>query len=77
MTEGKAVRLTLEAEQRDHYGRWLAHLVLLDGTSVGEVLLKEGLAAAIAIPPNVTQIVRLQAAESQARQANRGLWGDS
>ena len=77
LTEGKAVRLILEAEQRDHYGRWLAHLALLDGTSVEEVLLKEGLAAAIAIPPNVAQIVRLQAAESQARQARRGLWGDS
>ena len=77
LTEGKAVRLILEAEQRDHYGRWLAHLFLLDGTSVEEVLLKEGLATAIAIPPNVTQIVRHQAAESQARQARRGLWGDS
>lgn len=77
VTAGKVVRLVLEEEQRDHYGRWLAHLVLSDGTSVEEILLKEGLAAAIAIPPNVAQIVRHQAAEAQARQARRGLWGHS
>ena len=77
LVEGKAVKLQLEAEERDHYGRWLAHLVLADGTNVEEVLLKEGLAAAIAVPPNVAHIQRHQAAEAQARKARRGLWTDA
>lgn len=79
LVQGKRVRLILEEEQRDHYGRWLAHLQLADGTRaekilVEEILLREGLAAAIAIPPNVGQVHRLFAAETAARAARRGIW---
>lgn len=75
LVQGKNVRLVLEEEQRDHYGRWLAHLQLPDGTRVEEVLLKEGLASAIAIPPNVSHWRRLFDAETVARAARRGIWG--
>ena len=75
LVQGKNVRLVLEEEQRDHYGRWLAHLQLPDDTKVDEVLLKEGLASAIAIPPNVSQVRRLFEAETVARAARRGIWG--
>ena len=75
LVQGKNVRLVLEEEQRDHYGRWLAHLQLPDDTRVEETLLKEGLAAAIAIPPNVSQVRRLFEAETAARTARRGIWG--
>lgn len=77
LVKGKTVKLQLETEERDHYGRWLAHVILADGTNVEEVLLKEGLAAAIAIPPNVAHVQRHQAAEAQARKARRGLWADT
>ena len=76
LVQGKGVQLVLEEEPRDHYGRWLAHLLLTDGTSVEEILLKEGLASAIAIPPNVSQVRRLFEAETSARTARRGLWGN-
>jgi len=36
LVQGKNVRLVLEEEQRDHYGRWLAHLQLPDDTRVDE-----------------------------------------
>jgi micrococcal nuclease len=75
LVQGKNVQLVLEEEQRDHYGRWLAHLQLTDGRSVEEVLIKEGLASAIAIPPNVSQWRRLFEAETAARAARRGIWG--
>jgi len=75
LVQGKNVRLVLEEEQRDHYGRWLAHLQLPDDTKVDEILLKEGLASAIAIPPNVSQVRRLFEAETVARAARRGIWG--
>ncbi len=75
LVQGKKVQLVPEEEQRDHYGRWLAHLRLPDDTRVEEILLKEGLAAAIAIPPNIGQVRRLFAAEAVARAARRGIWG--
>lgn len=74
---GREIRLVFEEQEHDHYGRSLAHLELMDGTQVEEALLKEGLASAIAIPPNVREITRLQAAEALARHAHKGLWGDS
>ena len=77
LVQGKRVRLVLEEEQRDHYGRWLAHLRLSDGTKVEEVLLKDGLVSAIAIPPNVHQWKRLFDLETVARSAQRGLWGNA
>jgi len=77
LVEGRDVRLLFEEQQTDHYGRLLAHLELADGTKIEETLLGDGLASAIAIPPNVRDITRLQAAEARARQAHRGLWGDS
>lgn len=73
----REVRLVLEEEQRDRYGRWLAHLQLPDGTWVEEILIKEGLASAIAVPPNVSQLRRLFDAESTARTARRGIWGSA
>ena len=77
LVEGRDVRLLFEEQQTDHYGRLLAHLELADGMPIEEILLKEGLASAIAIPPNVREIARLQAAEALARQARRGLWADT
>lgn len=74
---GKTVRLAFESEQRDHYGRWLAHLQLPDGTDIGEQLVREGLAGLVAIPPNVQAVTRLQAAEREARNNRRGLWGQA
>ena len=75
LVQGKNVQLVLEEEQRDHYGRWLAHLQLPDNTRVEEILLREGLASAIAIPPNVGQVRWLFEAETVARTARRGIWG--
>jgi len=77
LVQGKNVKLEFEEEPRDHYGRSLAHLVLTDNTSVEETLLKEGLASAIAIPPNVGQWHRLFEAERGARAARHGIWGNA
>lgn len=60
-------------ERRDHYGRTLAH-VYAAGQDVSRVLLEAGLAAVIAIPPNVRRSTCYVAAERAARRAGRGLW---
>jgi len=75
LVQGSRVRLDFEDEHRDRYGRWLAHLWLADGRSAEEILVAEGLACVVAIPPNIRDTARLLAAETVARQARQGLWG--
>lgn len=73
----RPVQVEFGVEERDHYGRWLAHLRLADGRSAEELLLREGLAFAIAVPPNLERLARHRAAEAEARRARRGVWNQS
>lgn len=68
------VTLVPDQETHDRYGRMLAHVLLPDGRSVQELLLEQGLASLIALPPNLDRIERYQAAERRARTQRRGLW---
>lgn len=77
LIKGQALTLTHGREPKDHYGRWLVHARLADGASVEEILLREGLAWAIAIPPNVDRLDRLLKAENEARAAGHGVWGEA
>ncbi len=76
LTKNQAVTLILDTEERDRHGRLLAYLILPDGRDVQELLLREGIAALVAIPPNLRFLSRYQAAAEQARRARRGLWSD-
>jgi len=76
LVRGQRLRLVFERERQDHYGRQLAHLLLPDGTSVEQILLREGLAWAVAVPPDIDRIPESLAAENQARAAGRGVWGE-
>ena len=71
---GRVVGLERDAEDRDQYGRLLRH-VWLDQTLVAEVMLREGLAHTLTIPPNTMYVSRLRAAEDEARAEGRGVWG--
>lgn len=71
---GSSVRLTRDREAHDRYGRDLAHTFRPDGLSVEETLLREGLAVAFILPPNVSMADCLLTAEREARIARRGLW---
>ena len=73
--DGQRVLLTFEQERSDRHGRLLAHVRLPDGTRLEEALLRAGLAWMVAIPPNVAELARLQAAEDEARLVRRGVWG--
>ncbi len=75
LVSGKGVRLELGPERHDRYGRTLAHLWLPDGRNVQELLLARGLAAVVAIPPNIGQLKRYQGAERRARANHLGIWG--
>ena len=76
LVEKRRVTLIFEREHHDHYGRLLAHLLLPDGSDVEQILLREGLAWAVAVPPDVKSLPVYLAAENEARAAGRGVWSE-
>jgi endonuclease YncB( thermonuclease family) len=64
-------------ENKDHYGRTLAHVYSIDGANLEAQMLAEGLGFQVAVTPNVDLVGCQQAAERSARQAGLGLWRQS
>ena len=75
LVEGQKVRLEMDVEPKDKYGRTLAYVYLEDGRLVNAELLKEGYAQLLTIPPNVRYVDLFTGLQRQAREAKRGLWG--
>ena len=50
---GTTVKLELDVQPRDKYGRLLAYVYLSDGTMLNALLVQEGYAQVMTIPPNV------------------------
>lgn len=73
LVEGRMVRLELDVQKRDRYGRVLAY-VWVDDLMVNEELVRRGYARVSTYPPNVRYQERLLAAERAARDMRRGLW---
>lgn len=71
---GQVPRLALryDRERKDRYGRLLAHVFLPDRRNLQVLLLHQGLAAAVAVAPNLANVECYLAAERQA--AGRGIW---
>jgi micrococcal nuclease len=72
--DGETVRLAGDAEPRDRYGRMLAYVWLEDGTFWNALLVAEGYAQQLTIPPNVTYERLFRRLVSEARRDDRGLW---
>jgi micrococcal nuclease len=83
---GRKVWLEFDVEQRDHYGRLLAYIWLTQPE--GEVndqkiredmfnarLLLDGYAQLLTVPPNIRYVDFFKTYQTEAREANRGLWG--
>ena len=68
------MRLSLDREHRDRYGRLLAY-VEVDGARFNDELLRAGYARLLVIPPNGAHGRQMLAEELAARAAGRGLWG--
>ncbi len=73
--EGKRVRLEFDVQKKDKYGRLLAYVYLEDGTFVNALLVKEGYAKVMTIPPNVKYAEEFLKYQQQAREEGKGLWG--
>lgn len=74
LVENRIVRLVLDVQQRDRYGRLLAYVYLDDGTFVNAELVRRGFAKQMTVPPNVRHADELGRLQREARASNRGLW---
>ncbi len=60
---------------RDRYGRLLAHVILSDGTSFAERMIRDGFGHAYVKYPFDPQFMeRYRRAEREARKSNKGFW---
>jgi micrococcal nuclease len=69
------VRLEYDVEREDRYGRTLAYVWLGDEL-FNETLVREGYALVTTFPPDVKYVDRFVAAQRDAREHDRGLWGE-
>jgi micrococcal nuclease len=72
--EGRRVELEFDVEREDRYGRTLAY-VWLDDELFNETLVRDGYALVTTFPPDVRYVDRFVAAQRDARDHDRGLWG--
>ncbi len=73
---GTVVYLETDVQIHDRYGRLLAYVYLPDGRMLNEVLLEEGYAKMMTIPPNVKYVERFRKAQRKAILEGRGLWSE-
>lgn len=71
---GNRVGLVFGNERQDRYKRTLAHLFTPDGVNLQARLLNQGMAAAIAHPPNTAFSACYARQERIARCAGAGIW---
>lgn len=71
---GKEVQLVKDKRNTDKYGRLLRY-VYVNSTSVNEQLVAGGFARAKWYPPDTAAQKEIDAAQAQAQQEKRGLWG--
>jgi micrococcal nuclease len=70
---GKQVRLELDVQRRDQYGRLLAY-VWVDDLMVNAELVRQGYAQVMTVPPNVRYQELFLKLQREARAARRGLF---
>lgn len=79
LVEGKRVILEKDKEEKDKYGRLLRYifLPLPNGQTlfVDDYLIREGFGKLLIIPPDDKYKERFTNAQTEARNAKRGLWG--
>ena len=76
MPVGSTVYLVADHEDTDQYGRFLRYVWTADGDFFNLDAVRTGHARAVLYEPNDAYIAPLRAAEEQARQEGRGLWGE-
>jgi micrococcal nuclease len=73
LIEGKRVRLELDVQPRDRYGRMLAY-VWVGPMMINAELVRLGYAQVMTVPPNVRHQALFLKLQRDAREAGRGLY---
>lgn len=69
------VKIELDVQQRDKYGRVLAYLWDKNGNMINYLMIRNGYAMVYTIPPNVKYAELFLQAQSLARDEKKGIWG--
>jgi micrococcal nuclease len=75
LVAGQQVRLELDVQERDRYGRLLAYVYVAD-QMVNAEPVHRGYAQVMTIPPNVRHQELFVNLQREAREQKRGLWAD-
>jgi len=75
LVNGKEVKLEKDVSETDKYGRLLRYIYVGD-IFINDYLVRQGYAQASSYPPDVKYQDQLTGAEREARENNRGLWGN-
>ncbi|WP_374089166.1 thermonuclease family protein [Methylomicrobium lacus] len=73
--QNRKVRLEMDAEAADKYGRTLAHVFTEQNEHINLQLVEQGLAAVNIYPPNLLYALKLVKAEQGAQNRRLGIWG--
>jgi endonuclease YncB( thermonuclease family) len=76
LVAGAVVILVKDVSETDRFGRLLRYVYLQDRTFVNAELVRQGYATAATFPPDVRHADTFVALEQEARNAQRGLWGN-
>lgn len=74
MVLGKSVRLEMDTETKDMFGRTLAYVYLPNGTMVNQAILAAGMAQYFPYRLNMRHAKLLLEAQRSAMRARQGLW---
>lgn len=74
LISGKTVRLQLDRDRKDSYGRTLAQVYLRDGRWINALLVRHGLAFVYTFAPNFQWAQQLLKEEAAARSNMLGIW---
>jgi micrococcal nuclease len=68
------VRIEMDVDPKDRYGRTLAYIYLEDGTFLNYHLVRQGFAEVMTIQPNIRFVDTFVQAQKLARKEGLGIW---
>ncbi len=77
MVDAAEIILVQDVSETDQYGRLLRYIYLPDGTFVNAELISQGYGRVVTFPPDVAQTDLFGDLQREARENQRGLWGQS
>jgi endonuclease YncB( thermonuclease family) len=77
MVKGARVKIEVDRERKDRYGRRLAYVFLQNGDMVNAILVRKGLAHVMLKAPNIKYKAQLLDCQREAMKERLGIWSRS